>query len=130
MKTLILFVAGVFISGCTVFDRTALDTTGVITATPKPFAYPGIYSGSVTNGIATYKIQADGRGLSCFRNKFSGKLFLGDLKYDGEYLYTEDGTWTVDSVNENEMKMHAAIVSIVLHRINEAPSVCREFFNK
>jgi hypothetical protein len=125
MKKLGLIIAGVFLSGCAAFD-----TTGVITATPKPFGYPGIYSGSATNGIVTYKIQADGRGLSCFRNKFSGKVFLGDLKYDGEYLYTEDGTLTIDSVNENEIKVHAAFVSLVLHRVNETPSVCREFFNK
>lgn len=124
MKTSML-VAGLFLSGCA-----ALDTAGVITAAPKPFPYPGMYSGSVTNGIASYKIQADGRGVSCFRNKFTGKLFLGDIKYDGQHLYTEDGTWTVDSVSENEMKAHAAFVSIDLHRINEAPSVCREFFNK
>jgi hypothetical protein len=128
MKPLIIFVAGVFISGC-ISDPVG-DTTGVITATPKPFAYPGMYSGSSMNGIVTYKIQADGRGVSCFRNKFSGKLFLGDIKYDGAYLYTEDGTLTVDSVNENEMKTHASHVNIVLHRMNEAPSICREFFNK
>ena len=125
MKKLILFIVGVFICGCT-----TLDTTGVITATPKPFAHPGMYSGSAVNGIVTYKIQADGRGVSCFRNKFSGTLFLGDLKYDGEHLYTEDGTLTVDSVSENEMKVHAAFVSLVLHKIDEPPSVCREFFSK
>ena len=90
MKKLILFIVGVFMCGCT-----TLDTTGVITATPKPFAHPGMYSGSAVNGIVTYKIHADGRGVSCFRNKFSGKLFLGDLKYDGEHLI--HGGWYVDS---------------------------------
>jgi len=131
MRTLILLVAGVFVSGCSAFLTTgALDTSGVITATPKPFAYPGMYSGSFVNGIGTYKIQADGRGLSCFRNKFSGKLFLGDVKYTGEYLYTEDGTLTVDLVSQNEIKVHAPSLSIVLYRVSETPSVCREFFGR
>lgn len=127
MKPLILLVAGALVSGCVTADLVG-DTTGVITATPKPFPHPGMYSGSVVNGIVTYKIKADGKGLSCFRNNLSGKLFLGDVKYDGSYLYTEDGTLTVDSVNQDEMEVHAPHLTLLLHRVSETPSVCREFF--
>ena len=110
------------------FGCAALNTEGLITAKARPFPYPGIYSGHVSNGILSLKLAENGLGLSCFRNKYSGKMFLGDAKYDGQYIYTEDGTWTIDSVTQDIIKMHASIVSIQMHRVENAPTVCKDFF--
>lgn len=132
MKRLIPLVVGALVSGCIDFVP-AIDTSGIITATPKAFPYPGMYSGSSQSGIVTFKIRADGRGVSCFRNKFSGKLLLGDVKYDGAYLHTEDGVLIVESVTENNIMTrvkHATDVTIAFHRIRETPSICRDFFSQ
>jgi hypothetical protein len=75
-------------------------------------------------------IGADGRGLSCFRNALSGRMFFGDVAYDGAKLYTQDGTMQVDSVTADELRLHAYMVTAVLHRTDTPPTVCREFFDK
>jgi hypothetical protein len=111
------------LAGCAV-----MDTSGVTTATPAPFPYPGIYSGAVANGSLTYRINADGRGLSCFRNQLSGRMFFGDVRYDGARLHTEDGTLEVDSITPDELRLHALFVRANLRKVDEAPTVCKEFF--
>lgn len=113
------------VAGCA-----AMDTSGVVEADPEPFPHPGIYSGSAINGIVTYKINADGRGLSCFRNKMSGKEFFGDLKYDGERIYTEDGTLSVKTVSKDSLELSAAMSNFDLRRVEEAPTICKDFFSK
>lgn len=133
MRKLILLAAplAVLLNGCMPSLTTgAMDTTGVITAKPAPFPHPGTFSGSAANGIVTYRIHEDGRGLSCFRNKLSGKMFFGDLKYDGERIHTEDGTVSVETVNEDGLTVTAPFVKLVLHRVADAPTVCRGFFGE
>jgi hypothetical protein len=121
--TSLLFVLA--LAGCA-----AMDTSSVVTATPKSFPYPGTYTGNVMNGTQSYKINADGTGVACLRNKFGGHLITGNVKYDGANLYTEDGTLTVDSVDREQLKVHALFVSADMRSTAQPSPECQEFFAK
>jgi hypothetical protein len=125
MKIAFSLCAALALGGCV---STMVDDVHAVK--PASFPTPGIYSGAVSNGTLTYVIGADGRGLSCFRNALSGRMFFGDVAYDGAKLVTQDGTMQVDSVTADEMRLHAYMMNAVLHRIDTPPTVCREFFDK
>jgi len=88
-----------------------------------------MFSGTAPNGQFTFLIRADGRGASCFRNTYSGKVMAGDLRYQGNLMYTEDGALTIDSVTQDEIKTHVERTALTFRRITEVPVVCREFFS-
>ena len=117
-------IALLFMAGCSIMPPPPTVTT----ATPTPFAYPGIFTGAVTNGTLTYRIGADGRGLSCFRNLLTGRMSFGDVKYDGARLHTEDGTFEVDGVSPEELRLHVLWLNAVLRKVDGPPTVCKEFF--
>lgn len=123
MRALLAIALTATLTGCA-----AMSSRGVVEAEAEPFPHPGIYSGAAMNGIVTYKIREDGTGVSCFRNKFSGDMFFGDLKYDGEYIHTEDGTVSVDSLSEGVLEVSAGISSPELHRVDAPPTACKDFF--
>ena len=97
-------------------------------ATAVAFPYPGIYTGTVRGGTLTYRIHGDGKGLSCVRG-MGAKLFLGDVIYDGKSLHTEDGSIDVVSATREKLELRAPYLSASLHRVDEPPTVCRDFFS-
>lgn len=105
-----------------------VQPTTVTTAVPVRFPYPGVYTGSVKGGSLTYRIHADGHGLSCVRNQFTGHISLGDVTYDGTRLHTEDGTFEVAALQDDEITLKAPSLRAVLRKVDEAPTICREFF--
>lgn len=123
MKVL-LAAAMALLVGCA-----SIDTSGFVEAEPKPFPYPGIYTGSLSNGILTYKIEADGTGKTCFRDNYNaGTMMFGDLKYDGTKIHTEDGTSIIDSLSEDRIMAHYSFIKMNLRRVDKEPSNCSEFF--
>lgn len=122
----------VFVATCAAGCAPAFiqDTSGVQTAKPAAFAYPGIYTGFVSHGTLTYKISSDGRGRSCFRNQLGARMFFGDVTYDGARLHTEDGAFEVDSLAPDELRLHTPYLQAVLRRVESAPSTCSDFFSK
>lgn len=94
-----------------------------------PFPYPGIYTGGITYWSFTYRMDADGRGRSCLRHS-SGRMAYGDVVYDGKQLYTQDGVYDVVTARQDTLELHAAgsPLEVTLHRVEQAPTVCSEFF--
>lgn len=95
----------------------------------RPFPFPGMFTGTVPNGQLTLLIRSDGKGASCFRNSYSGKVSAGDVRYLGESIYTEDGTLAVESISQDAITARAPSLKISLRRIAEDPLVCGEFFS-
>lgn len=127
MRVLVLLSIAA-LAGCT---AAMPDTSGFVEAEPRPAPHPGIYTGSLSNGILTYKIQADGTGRSCFRDNYNqGKMMYSDLKYDGQAFHTEGGTFKVDEYTEERIEMHYGMIDAELLRKEQAPTNCRDFFAK
>lgn len=121
---LLIAVLMAFLVGCA-----SIDTSGFVEAEPIPYPHPGIYTGSLSNGILTYKINADGTGKTCFRDNYNaGQMMFGDLKYDGDKFHTEDGSAIIDSVSEERILAHYSFIKMNLRRVEKEPSNCSEFF--
>ncbi len=97
------------------------------TVDARPFPYPGIYTGALSHGSATYQLGADGHGRSCVRG-LNGRMAFGDVTYDGSRIYTQDATLDVRELSGEAMRVSAPAVDVTLHRVAQAPTVCREFF--
>jgi hypothetical protein len=87
-----------------------------------------MYSGTPQGGTVTLLMRADGRGIGCVRGIGGGIVSAGDIRYDGAFIYTEDGPLTVDSISEAEILAHISGTKFTLHRITETPAACRDVF--
>ncbi len=95
-------------------------------AKPVALPYPGIYTGTVKGGTLTYRIDANGRGLSCIR-KVGGGMMYGDVIYDGATVHTEDGDLEVVSVSPTELRVKTAYLSADLRKVDAPPTTCADF---
>ena len=100
---------------------------------PVPFPYPGIYSGAVRGGQMTYKMDGNGRGLSCSRAT-NGSMAYGDVIYTGPRIHTESWTFDVTRLTEQEMVLSwgnsYSVPEAILRKVSEAPTTCQDFFAK
>ena len=96
---------------------------------PVAFPYPGIYTSTVTGGTMTYRIDANGRGLSCIRT-LSGRVVYGDVIYDGATLHTEDGDLDVVSASPSALKLRTPHMTAELRKVETPPTVCVDFLKR
>lgn len=127
MRKIPLFALFVLaLSGC--ISVPTVDVSGVVNAEPVAYPHPGIYTAATQTGVLTFKINEDGTGQSCFRNAYGGHLFLGDLKYDGSHIHTEDGSYTASIIDENALHVAVGQIDANMRRVEQPPTNCREFF--
>ena len=128
MKLLIVSLASLLASCMSTADLYAPKRMDVA---PIPFPYPGIYNAAVRGGPIPYRLDADGRGLSCSR-AMNGRMAYGDVRYTGARLHTEDWTFDVLGATADELVIswgdHSGVAPATLHRVSEAPTTCQGYF--
>jgi len=125
MKSVFSVVAILLLVGCT-----ASQTRDVMHVKSLPFESPGIFYGTTTNGILSIRLSADGTGLSCFQDKSTGGLVMGDAKYSGTRIYTKDRVYTLKNVKPDQIKASSGFTFVFLNRVDEAPGACKKFLGQ
>jgi hypothetical protein len=90
---------------------------------------PGIYTATPEGGTITYRIDANGRGLSCIRT-VSGRMIYGDVIYDGAILHTEDGDLEVVSASSTGLRLRTPHMSVELRKVDAPPTVGVDFLKR